>query len=175
MERAWTALLLLQGSYRSVEAQWLLILVLLLCSYCRVSRATGTEGIITGLNVVVGWGMIDRRLASIGLLALEGHSRLWLRLGLRLGIDVVRRGEAVGVAVIWVEVRTKLSLKLRSESPVRRLEAGGLKIAGIKGDLVQSWVCDCIHRFDNRGSRADVVVWRVVLLLEGSNGGGGDG
>ena len=92
--------------------------------------------------------MIDCWLTSTGLLALERHSRLWLRLGLRLGIDVVRRGEAVGVAVIWVEVRTKLSLKLRSESPVRRLEAGGLKVAGIKGDLVQSRVCDCIHRFE---------------------------
>lgn len=97
--------------------------------------------------------MIGGRLTSIGLLALERHSRLWLRLGLRLAIRVVRRGEAVGVAVIWVEVRTKLSLKLRSESPVGRLEAGGLKIAGIKGDLAQSWVCDCIHRLDNRGSR----------------------
>jgi hypothetical protein len=94
---------------------------------------------------MVGWRVIDRRLTSIRLLALERHSR---RLGLRLGIDVVRRGEAVGVAVIWVEVRTKLSLKLRSESPVRRLEAGGLKITGIKGDLVQSRVCDCIHRLE---------------------------
>lgn len=113
---------------------------------------------------------------SIGLLALERHSRLWLRLGLRLGIDVVCCGEVVGVAVIWVEVGTKLCLKLRSEGPVRRLEAGGLKIAGIIWDLVQSRVSDCIHRFDNRRLEADVVVWRVVvLLLEGSNGGGGDG
>src|SRR3954452_6780505 len=102
---------------------------------------------------MVGWGMVGCRLTSIGLLALERHSRLWLRLGLRLGIHVVCCGEAVGVAVIWVEVRTKLCLKLRSESPVRRLEAGGLKIASIEGDLVQSWVCDCIHRLDNRGSR----------------------
>ena len=107
---------------------------------------------------MVGGGMIGRRLASVGLLALERHSRLWLRLGLRLGIDVVRRGVVVGVAVIWVEVRAKLCLKLRSESPVRRLEAGGLKVAGIKGNLVQSWVCDCIHRLDNPGFEADVVV-----------------
>jgi hypothetical protein len=91
--------------------------------------------------------MIGCRLTAVGLLVLEGHRRLWLRrLGLRLAIDVVRRGEVVGVAVIWVEVRTKLCVELRSESPVRRLEAGGLKIAGIKGDLMQSWVCDCIHR-----------------------------
>src|SRR5271155_5637019 len=111
---------------------------------------------------MVSWGMIGRRLMSIGLLALERHSRLWLRLGLRLGIDVVCCGEVVGVAVIWVEVSTKLCVKLRSESPVRRLEAGGLKITGIIWDLVQSWVSNCIHRFDKSGLEADVVVWRVV-------------
>jgi len=125
--------------------------------------------------------MIGPRLMSIGLLALERRSRLWLRLGLRLGlrlaIDVVRCGEVVGVAVIWVEVSTKLCPKLRSESPVRRLEVGGLKIAGIIWDLVQSWVSDCIHRLDNRGLRAE-----MGSLARGSlaarrikMGGGGDG
>jgi hypothetical protein len=75
----------------------------------RVSRAIGgAEVVVAGLCTLAGWGVTGGLMTPVDLLALKSYSRLWLRLGLRLAVDIVGCGEVVRVAVIWVEVGAKL-------------------------------------------------------------------
>jgi hypothetical protein len=79
MVSAWSVSLLLQSSYRSVQVQRLLIVVVLLGGQHRIPRAVSSiEVAITGLCILAGWGVTSSLMMSVNLLALQRYPGLWL-------------------------------------------------------------------------------------------------